>query len=482
MSDVYEFTLTREKGEATPSADKWLNPQYGGIGDGWLVTGINQRAGDLHLKPLPNNMPMNAKTEFPEYFWEIDELQSLKQALNKAKSQMNPIQLHDADRFHRFQQEYRGYDLLKGSRGILVREYGAEVVTNAWLKMYEMARFLEPTWARIEKTKTREHSARLNTLMIAEAPGNFIVAMNHYLQMEHRTIHWDWLANSYRDPVVTKPAERPQGKFREQGKASSNPGETGYLGDKYGLMSGFPDRWLYGPDCDGDITSVNNIRGFQASMAVRGWSEGRADLVTSDVKYVPDPPNYDEEELTNRAVQTGHFIASLACLKPKGAAVLKEFSHLEGSSVAQLYMAGFFFQSVRVLKPRTSKGPNSETYLLLEGFKGITDDQLQRFYTYMTYIRFMNFSQVNGCPAMLQLDHVPTKFIKRVVEMQTALVEEQIQELKQMMAAYEEYKRGNFDQAGAVKASSKLVADWIKSTGVKPLPKELQIMKHRISH
>lgn len=483
MTDIYEFSLTREKGETTPTADKWIRPHYGGIGDGWLVTGINQRAADLHLRPIPVNMPVNAKVDFPEYFWEIDELQRLKKVMNKAKDQLTPIQLHDGNRFHRFQSEYRGYDMLKGSKGILVREYGAEVVTNAWLKMYELAKFLDPTWARIEKTKTRETSARLNTLMLAEAPGNFIVAMNHYLQMEHRPIHWDWLANSYRDPLIVgktggqdrKDQSSRTREFREQ-RSRGGPGETGYLGDKYGLMARFPDRWLYGPDCDGDITSVNNIRGFQASMATRNWAQGRADLVTSDVKYVPDPPNYDEEELTNRAVQTGHFVASLACLKPKGTAILKEFSHLEGSSVAQLYLAGSYFQSVRIVKPLTSKGPNSETYLVLEGFKGITDEQLQRFYDYLTYIRYMNFSQVNGCPAMLPLSQVPAKFVKRVVEMQTVLVEEQIQELKQMLAAFEEYKRGNFDQATAAKASDKLVADWIKSTGVKPLPKELQIM------
>lgn len=475
MSDIYEFSLTREKGEATPSMDRWINPQYGGVGDGWLVSGINQRANELHIKPIPVSMPMNAKTDFPEYFWEVDELQRLKSTLNKAKNLLTPIQQNDSVRFHRFQREYRGYDLLKGDRGILVREYGAEVVTNAWLKMYELARFLDPTWARIEKTKTREHAARLNTLMIAEAPGNFIVAMNHYLQMEHRTIHWDWLANSYRDPIIVRKKESDSNRD----KHSRTHTETGYLGDKYGLIAAFPDRWVYGPDCDGDITSVNNIRGFQASMATRGWSDGRADLVTSDVKYVPDPPNYDEEELTNRAVQAGHFIASLACLKPKGTAILKEFGHLEGSSVAQLYLAGFYFQSVRVVKPLTSKGPNSETYILLEGFKGISDEQLQRCYNYLTYIRFMNYSQVNGCPAMLQLAHIPSKFVKRVVEMQTTLVEEQIQELKQMLAAYEEFKRGNFDQATAVKASDKLVKDWIKSTGVKVLPKELHIMRSR---
>lgn len=461
--DMYEFSLGREKGEAVPPFASWLNPQYGGIGDGWLVTGINQRSDDLHCKPIPVNMPVNAKNDFPEYFWEIEELQALKTTLNKAKRLLDPIQKNDAERFQRFQREYRGYDLLKGKRGVLVREYGAEVVTNAWLKMYELCHLLEPNWARIEKTKTREKSARLNTLLLAEAPGNFIIAMNHYMQMEHRSIAWDWLANSYRDPVIRDRDQR---------------GETGYLGDTYGLMSAFPDRWLYGPDCDGDITSVNNIRGFRASMMARGWSDGAADVVTSDVKYVPDPPNYDEEELTNRAVQTGHFIASLACLKPKGTAILKEFSHLEGSSVAQLYLAGFYFQNVRIVKPLTSKGPNSETYLLLEGFKGISDEHLQRFYKYLTYIRFMNYSTVNGCPAIIKQTQIPTKFINRIIEMQTALVDEQVNELKQMMAAYEEYKRGNFDYASATKASDKMVKEWIKSTGIKPLPKELQIMKH----
>lgn len=463
------YVFKREKGVNLPRLDQWLRPEYPSIGDGLTYAEINRQADILNLpEPILVNLPRNARKEFPNYFYEYPSLMELKATMNKTKAQLDPLQ-REWRQFKDFQRIYRSYDLLRGERGMLVREYGAEIVTNAWMKMYELARHINPVWEQAMKSRTRTQNARITTLHLAEAPGNFIVALNHYLQMEHRRLSWDWLANSYRDPLV-----RP---VTEAKVKSVSGGASGYFTDSYGLMSKYPDRWLYGSDCDGDITSANNIRSLQATMAVRGWTNARADLVTSDVKYVPPgAPIYDDEEIINRAVQTGHLAATWASLRIGGTAVLKEFSHLESSSVAQLYLAALTFDEVEVCKPLTSKGPNSETYLVLRGFRGVTEEQQQALLDYLTYIRFMNYTKAVGCPAILPKAWIPAKFVAKVEEMQTAIIDEQVNEMKQMLNAYDKYKRGTFDVAAYEKASLKMCHEWIKSVEIKPLPKELQIL------
>jgi len=472
------FVFKRDKGANLPKLEQWLQPEYTGIGDGIIIDEINGQDDILNLaKPIPVNLPKNARKDFPNYFYDYESLLELKRTMNSAKSLMDPLQ-REWRQFQEFQRIYRGYDILKGKRGILVQTYGAEVVTNAWLKMYELARYITPVWDQAMKTRGKDTNARVTSLHIAEAPGNFIVSLNHYLQMEQRRLSWDWLANTYRDPLVADLRAKDQ-KFKEPKVDLDKPkqDETGYLGDTYGLIAKYPDRWLFGSDCDGDITSANNIRSLQATIAARGWKDGRADLVTSDVKYVPEGnPQYEDEELINRAVQTGHFAASWATLRVGGTAVLKEFSHLESSSVAQLYMATLSFDEVEVCKPHTSKGPNSETYLILRGYRGVTEEQQRALLNYMTYIRFMNYQRAMGCPAILPKAWIPAKFVAQVESMQKVLVDEQVLELKQMMAAYDEYKRGKYDTASSEKASLKMSEDWIKSMDMKALPKELRIL------
>lgn len=474
------FVFKRDKGANLPRLDQWLQPEYTGIGDGIIIDEINGQDDILNLaKPIPVNLPKNARKDFPNYFYDYESLLELKRTMNGAKSLMDPLQ-KEWRHFQEFQRMYRGYDILKGKRGILVQKYGAEVVTNAWLKMYEVARYITPVWDQAMRSKSKDANARVTSLHIAEAPGNFIVSLNHYLQMEQRRLSWDWLANTYRDPLVkdqkVKVWQVDSNKSKTQPQSSSKD-ETGYLGDTYGLIAKYPDRWLFGSDCDGDITSANNIRSLQATIAARGWKDGRTDLVTSDVKYVPEGnPQYEDEELINRAVQTGHFAATWATLRVGGTAVLKEFSHLESSSVAQLYMATLSFDEVEVCKPHTSKGPNSETYLVLRGYRGVTEEQQQALLNYMTYIRFMNYQRAMGCPSILPKTWIPAKFVAQVESMQKVLVDDQVVELKQMMAAYDEYKRGKYDVASSEKASLKMSEEWIRTMEMKPLPKELRIL------
>jgi 23S rRNA U2552 (ribose-2'-O)-methylase RlmE/FtsJ len=439
---MLELPLTRPRGRVPPIAS-WLQPNYPGPGEADTLV----RLGMVEGLNLPDSV--SSQRDFPEYWYPITALQTLKRRLNETKRLMDPIERKEAGVFRQFQAAYRPYDPLKGERGILVREYGAEVVTNAWLKMYELCHSLEPRLVEVAKHRTKERAARLHTVHLAEAPGNFLLSINHYLQTQHPRMSWDWLSNTYRSPLVGVSADR------------------GYLADTYGLMRRYGDRWMYGSECDGDITSGNNLNSFQATVDSQGWLRHRADLVTSDVKYVPHPPNYDEEEIINRAVQCGHLAGAWACLAPGGTAVLKEFTHMESASVSMLYLAVLSFDRVSICKPESSRGPNSETYLKLEGRrKDLSEVWSHGLMTYLRYIRYMNHSKVQGAPSLLRMSDIPTSFVEQVEAIETQLATTQIEAIKTMLDTYDQWKAAGGKGSLVDERPSR---EWLRTYVVKPL-------------
>jgi len=352
-------------------------------------------------------MELPAKQNLPKFSPNRDEwteLSELKQRLNKEKSKLDLYT--DKQQLHHMTAPMREYDLLRSEKGILVTEYGAEIVTNAWLKMYEILNKLNPFFAKIAKSR----NAELKTLHLEEAPGNFLLAFNHFLKTKYKHIYWNWTANSYRD-LYNK--------------------NSSYLSDDYGLMKKFKTQWIYGADCDGDITSPANIRSFAQSVI-------KVHVVTSDVKYVPENPNYNEEENYNIPVHLGHIITSIMCLKKGGIAILKHLTLLEPASISLLYLLTACFESVEIFKPDTSKPANSEVYLICIGFKKISDAKVEQLLEYMQMIRFMN--NAKGSPALFQKNDLPLNFIQEILKINKQLTELQILNIEKMMESIEKNK------------------------------------------
>lgn len=341
-----------------------------------------------------------------------DEFTKIKKELNAAKSvfdNMDPKKISAASRS-------RPVEALLRPDGRLAMHYGAEVVTNAWAKMYEMM-----TLVPVPKTTWR-------TFHVAEAPGNFMLAINHYIG-NHHTVAWDWKASSYIEPrIYDVNNDKRGGRERRTGQRSKlqedgDPG--GYLGDQYGIIRKNPARWMWGADGDGDITSSANIREWAIKC--------RCDFYTSDVKYVPkDNANvYTEEERINIPVCIGHLVGALATLDHGGAMVLKQFTFLEPANIAAILFAAGSFQEFSILKPVTSRPQNSEIYLFGRGYEGISREQLEKWYDYLDAIRHMNDSR--PVPAIMRKSIMPDKFLADVADAARTLADRQIEAIEQIV-------------------------------------------------
>jgi len=238
-----------------------------------------------------------------------------------------------------------------GLRGRIVREFGAQVVTNAWLKMYEIATQMGLFDAA--RAVTSEGSA-LRVFCNAELPGAFVSALNHYACTWYPNMRYDWVASSL---------------YPERGLAGrASPADA--LGDHYGLYARNPDRWLMDAGMRGDVTDVVSIQ----ELARRAKDKlGEVDLYTSDVGIDVSEDYAGQERMTAR-LNLGQIVVGLISLRVGGALVAKTYTFTRPYSLSVLGLCATLFNAFYVTKPRTSRAANSETYLVGIGFRGLTEE------------------------------------------------------------------------------------------------------------
>jgi len=480
--------------------NKLLKPNYNGSGDFRVAA----------LCGIVRSDPLKWRSEFAEHAYVFPELIAIKERLNSVKNQLNDFRVSDAlsKKYSLITDLIRLHDDLRGYDGVLVKSFNAEVVTNAWLKMYELCAFDKHTMIR--KSKSRSETGReYKTFHFAEAPGNFLLAINHFIRNNYPNVNWTWLANSYTDPIFDRSSnldfsEKPTNTknqktatknqktaTKNQKTATKNQKKQAFkknadykfLGDSYGLMRNHPAKWKYGAENDGDISRPDNIRSFGITshlMDKKGF-----DMVTSDVKYIPQgPENFDEEEMVNIPVHFGHVLCSLITLAKGGTAILKQFTYFEAPSVSILYLLCGCFEKVQIVKPITSRPANSETYVVCTGYKkNISKSRMNHLLRIADYIHDLNTVPL-GCPSLFIKDEIPQTFIDRIIEINNELANMQIEDINRNIRLFNQFQFEPIDKIKRIFAASRKAAadSWISSTSIKPLDSNFHISDpHRVS-
>lgn len=429
------YVLSSDK--KLPGLKSWLDPKYEGA-----CSEFDYRV----LRKKTVTLPKNWSRDFPDYVFKISRLRALKVKLNEAKSKIDKYYANDRRRmqYEHFKCDVRPHELLRGEMGIIAQQFEGEVVTNAWLKFYELAaEYLHPLLTSIKKKK---RNREFRAFYAAEAPGAFILATNHFIKNHYPQIHWEWLANSYR-------------------MLEGNNDEP-YVGDTYGLMQNYPKSWVYGADGDGDITSVANVRSLQNTLSEQ--MEGKkVHLFTADAKFQPDDMDYNEEENYNIPVQLGQIIFMASVLAKGGVTFLKMFTVLEPMTVSMLYILSSCFDKLMITKPITSKPVNSEIYVVGIGFKGLNSKYLDRLCNIMMFVR----DRQNGKrkPSIFPKDQFDPDFIKQLVAIEKELIEDQIDYIDMIDDALCDPKNLGEATEATEELQIETATDWVKDTGIKKI-------------
>lgn len=275
----------------------------------------------------------------------------LKQELNQVKGQLDKLPLkewHD----HTRRQNPAGSVL-----GHVRRVAAPELLTQAWCKFIEILDKLQPL-----------PKANLRSVHLCEAPGAFVSALNHHIQLHQPGLTWTWRASSL-NPYF-----------------EGNPTSCMVNDDRFIVHT--LDSWIFGSDQTGDILDKANRLDLTAKLATE--MKGKVDLVTADgsidcqmdpasQENIVSPLHVAETAIALRCVtvivnvSVKYVIFAFSLLAKGGSFVLKMFTLFEHNSGCLMLLLVHAFDHVTVFKPATSKEGNSECYVVAKGFKSNLD-------------------------------------------------------------------------------------------------------------
>ncbi|KAF8821965.1 ribosomal Rna large subunit methyltransferase J protein [Cardiosporidium cionae] len=285
---------------------------------------------------------------------------------------------------------------------ILAKKNHIELVTNAWVKLYEI----------LEKTDILSHSidgqASVQSVHLCECPGGFVCATNHYLKSLDENVHFDWRAISL-NPYYE----------------GNNPFTMINHDDLYQFTA---QHWINGADDTGNIISKKNIEHIW-NRTSRHPSPWKIDFVTADgsVPVQHDPSN---QEILTAPLHFAELICALGLLKIKGSLVLKMFTFFEHHSLSILAIMSMLFEQVTIVKPRTSKPGNSEVYVLGFNFQGVRSVLLKKLTSLVKENLSEDFS-------IIPKEWIPLDFIGEVIDCSAYFSENQISTISENLRLWE---------------------------------------------
>lgn len=296
--------------------------------------------------------------------WEIEEFICMKSKLNTLKNQLNDknmITWHEHTRFVN----------LAGNIAPEIRNrMRPELCTQAWCKFYEIASH----YLKIKDKKM------FRTVHLCEAPGAFVTSLNHYLFTHSFDGEWHWLATTLNP-------------YYEGNNIGQMIDEDRFIRCSYG-------NWYFGEDGTGNLMSYSNL--LELKEKLNGVS---VDLVTADGSIDCQGDPAEQENVVSR-LQHCEVLTALHILSPGGTLVVKMFTLFECKAISLIYLLSCVFEKVEVFKPCTSKGGNSEVYVIGLEFKGreFCDDFLKN----VTPL-FFGVKDSDGC--LFGRNDIPQSFI-----------------------------------------------------------------------
>ena len=261
-----------------------------------------------------------------------DELKKQLGVVNEAKNKFDSIpELKDAEHV------VRVFDFYGGLKNYLQNVKSAQIVTNAWLKCYEMLQDYNLT------AVAGDGQRPLRVFYNAELPGAFISATNHYCS--NNNIPFDWVASSY---------------FPKEGHTM--------LGDKYGMYANYRNRWIMDADMNGDLTQPDTLLSIKQRVLYK-FPQG-ADMYFSDAGMDVEG-RFNEQEEINSLLNYGQILSGLMTLGINGNFIIKQYTFYKPLTLSLIALLRNMFADFAIVKPKTSRPTNSEVYLVGRGFYGL---------------------------------------------------------------------------------------------------------------
>ena len=270
---------------------------------------------------------------------------ALEHELMQTKCAIDAFHEFDTKKEKYYNQVTRIIDPFSFYKKIAQRQVSPErSMTNAWFKCWEM----------IHVFQLVPHQGHIKLFCNAELPGAFLFALNHYIKTKTRTTY-DWVANSL------------------------YPSDGSILGDEFGLVRRYQDRWMMSREHNGDVIQAVMIQRMEDRC------QRSVDLYTSDIGIGMDHETFLKQEEMEAPLNLGQIICGMRTLREGGHLVCKTFMFFSPFSMSLLYLTSQCFDEFCVYKPETSRAANSEVYLVGKGYHWNDDILAKLMHTLTTW-------------------------------------------------------------------------------------------------
>lgn len=333
-------------------------------------------------------------------------LKKYETKLNNEKAKLSEIdRKSESIRKYQFIAKESGfYNSLCGRDGYIASTFGAEIVSGTCLEFWEICdKFLKSDFEYKNK-----HKPQFRSFHVAEAPGDFVVSLNHFISRWE--LDWDWAA------------ETCTGDYDQK------------IHDDYGLVLKNKNKWIYGADEDGDICSVANIRSFIHQLPKLLGAP--VDLYTANGKI-----ERSDSELNHLRLLYGQILCCLGVLRQGGNAVIKTFSIFEPPTISLLYLMRLLFTRLYLFKPKISSNTSSEIYIVAVGYNKIT---MKKYNDLLGWYSAVSDNVLYKYSIFREEDIDPV-FLNQIGNICENRVKVQIAYLRRNLALYEEYHNHEID-------------------------------------
>jgi len=212
--------------------------------------------------------------------------------------------------------------------------YGGEHVTVAWLKCYEIITYYD----MIDNFVSHD---TINYFGICEQPGAFVYAINHYIKTKLDK-KFNFIIESLVDPN-NKKIFRPAKELYEK----------------------YKNNYDYGYDGTGDVTNVDNIIYYRNK-----YKNTKFNIITADCG-LDCSDDFSKQESNMFRVIMGQLLLAISISSEGTNYFFKLFTTYEKSTHNLLYLAGLFFEDVKLCRTLTTKPESGEIYCICKKFKKI---------------------------------------------------------------------------------------------------------------
>lgn len=353
----------------------------------------------------------------------VENMNDLLEKLNINRQKLITFRnLIDNLDFNKWSNTTKNVRIYKNFLSEMVKSYTYFKPSQGFLKMYEiLSKFqLFP-----------KNNKKISTMSICEAPGQFILAMNHYLKTKTTNEEYIWYANS-----LNPNSEQVKQKYG-----------WNIISDTYGLIKKYKDKWLFGKDNTGDITKLQNILDIRNRL-----SKLDIDLITSDCglsSYDFKTYSYGEEKIS--LINFCQILFILMCLPKNKSFVLKTFlPQIQPVNISLNYILYLLFKKINYYKPLQNR-ESGEFYIIGRGYKGIDDILLKKL---IEFHKKNNFDR-----GVIEVDSTFLYYYQKNIEI---LVDSNVNEIKRKLVYYKNYDIFNKFREDIEKIKKSKCKEWIK--------------------